>query len=370
MSPRSDSAILECMERKNESRAFAVPEGLSPTEEKLLAALRSRPGEVLSRRELLETMHGKGRGNVEEHAVDAMVSRLRKALGPGGACIETIRGEGFRWNPDRVTVDPATGNVRVGGSPVELIPCEAALMAKLASRPGRTFSRAELAGGGGRKGEPPSRAADGIVSSLRRKLGAAGRCIETDHGRGYRFVPEPRPRASAARRAFLAVLLVAAASAGWLLRPGREGEPEAKLVAGAVERIPLPPPFDVSLLGAGMGEVPGHGPERAIDGTTNTWYQSAGPARKKDGLVVEYHPSVRGTLSVQCGVPGSTNAPPAIRVGVDSNDGSGTRMLGVVDPASGFFSGDIGEPSAFQVFLIVAADSDEPLAVQSVWVDP
>lgn len=370
MSPRSDSAILECMERKNESRAFAVPEGLSPTEEKLLAALRSRPGEVLSRRELLETMHGKGRGNVEEHAVDAMVSRLRKALGPGGACIETVRGEGFRWNPDRVTVDPATGNVRVGGSPVELIPCEAALMAKLASRPGRTFSRAELAGGGGRKGEPPSRAADGIVSSLRRKLGAAGRCIETDRGRGYRFVPEPRPRASAARRAFLAVLLVAAASAGWLLRPGREGEPEAKLVAGAVERIPLPPPFDVSLLGAGMGEVPGHGPERAIDGTTNTWYQSIRPARKKDGMAVDCHPAVRGRLVVQCGVPGSTNAPPATRVGVISDDAPRGKVLGVVDPATGFFSCDIGERPASRLVLVVTADSDEPFAVRYVRVDP
>ena len=120
------------MEPKVGARVFAVPEGLSPTEERLLAALRSRPGEVLSRGELLEMMHGTGGGNVQEHAVDAMVSRLRKALGPGGACIETVRRKGFRWNPDRVEVDPATGNVWVGGNPVELIPCEAALMSRLA----------------------------------------------------------------------------------------------------------------------------------------------------------------------------------------------------------------------------------------------
>lgn len=211
------------MEPKEGARVFAVPEGLSPTEEQLLAALRSRPGEVLSRGELLEMMHGTGGGNVQEHAVDATVSRLRKALGPGGACIETVRRKGFRWNPDRVEVDPATGNVWVGGNPVELIPCEAALMSRLASRPGRTLSREELAGGGGRKGEPPSRAADEIVSSLRRKLGAAGRCIATDRGRGYRFVPdgpEPGRKASAARRAVLALFLVAAVSAGWLFRSG------------------------------------------------------------------------------------------------------------------------------------------------------
>ena len=116
--------------------------------------------------------------------------------------------------------------------------------------------------------------------------------------------------------------------------------------------------------------LPGHGPECAIDGDTNTWYQSAGPARKKDGLVVEYHPSVRGTLSVRCGVPGSTNALPRIRVGVSSNDGSGIRKLGEVDPATGLFSGDIGEKPALRVFLIVAADSDEPFAVRSVTVEP
>ena len=122
--------------------------------------------------------------------------------------------------------------------------------------------------------------------------------------------------------------------------------------------------------GLDQSSAPGHGPECAIDGDASTWYQSAGPARKKDGLVVEYHPSVRGTLSVRCGVPGSTNALPGIRVGVDSGDGSGIRTLGEVDPATGLFSGDIGEKPALRVLLIVAADSDEPLAVRSVRVDP
>ena len=361
------------MEPKEGSRVFAVPEGPSPTEEQLWAALRSRPGEVLSRRELLETMHGKGGGNVQEHAVDATVSRLRRALGPGGACIETVRRKGFRWNPDRVAVDPATGNVWVGGDPVALIPCEAALMSRLASRPGRTLSRAELAGGGGKKGEPPSRAADEIVSSIRRKLGAAGRCIATDRGRGYRFVPdgpEPGRKSPAARWAVLALFLVAALAVGWFLRSGRDGEPGARPVPAASEISPPPPPVQAILWGLDQSSAPGHGPECAIDGDTNTWYQSAGPARKKDGLVVEYHPSVRGTLSVLCGVPGSTNALPRIRVGVAYGDGSGSRKLGEVDPATGLFSGDIGEKPAFRVFLVVGADSDESLAVQSVTVEP
>ena len=61
---------------------------------------------------------------------------------------------------------------------------------------------------------------------------------------------------------------------------------------------------------------------------------------------------------------------PAVRVGVSSGDGSGSRKLGEVDPATGLFSGDIGEKPALRVLLVVAADSDEPLAVRSVRVDP
>ncbi len=61
---------------------------------------------------------------------------------------------------------------------------------------------------------------------------------------------------------------------------------------------------------------------------------------------------------------------PAVRVGVAPGDGSGSRKLGEVDPATGLFSGDIGDKPVFRVFLVVGADSDEPLAVQSVRVDP
>ena len=59
-----------------------------------------------------------------------------------------------------------------------------------------------------------------------------------------------------------------------------------------------------------------------------------------------------------------------IRVGVYSNDDSRIRKLGEIDPATGLFSGDIGEKPALRVFLAVPADSDEPLAVRSVTVEP
>ena len=52
------------------------------------------PGVVRTRRELLEAMHGKTHGGVHVHVIDTMVARLRKNLGTGGGCIETVHGRG------------------------------------------------------------------------------------------------------------------------------------------------------------------------------------------------------------------------------------------------------------------------------------
>ena len=236
----------------------------------------------------------------------------------------------------------------------------------------------ELYGG---PGPLDSRAPDQLLRRLRDKLGSLAGNLESQRSVGVRWNADREvPSGFSARRIFsilspfraavLSLLLVAGLAAGWLLRSGRDGEPGAKPVPAASE-LPLPPPpVQAFPWGVDQRALPGHGPECAIDGDTNTWYQSAGPARKKDGLVVAYHPSVRGTLSVRCGVPGSTNALPRIRVGVDSGDGSGIRKLGEVDPATGLFSGDIGEKPALRVLLVVAADSDEPFAVRSVTIEP
>lgn len=203
------------MERTDEFDADRDADGLTRTEALLFAALRSKPGRVLSRKELLEAMHGASLGNVQEHAVDATVSRLRKALGPCGDCIETVRQAGFRWNPDCVRVDPSTGETWVGGTRIDLSERESELLAKLAARPGRTFSRKELASGEERTDPASSRAVDMTVVALRRKLGAAGSCVETVHGRGYRF--GPKRRASAWRIAAAGGALLALAVAGLAL---------------------------------------------------------------------------------------------------------------------------------------------------------
>ena len=182
---------------------------LTRTEALLFDALRSRPGDVWTRRELLEAMHGKTRGNVQEHAVDAMVARLRKSLGAASGCIETVRGRGLRWNPAHLAVDRETRTAFVGGLPVDLTLSERAVLAALASRPGRIFSPEKLAASLSLS-EPTIRS---VVASLRRKLGAAESCVETVHGRGYRFGPKRRASAwriaTAAGGAMLALLAVA-----------------------------------------------------------------------------------------------------------------------------------------------------------------
>lgn len=185
-----------------------VAADLTRTEALLFDTLRSRPGVVWSRCELLEAMHGKTRGNVQEHAVDAMVARLRKELGAAGGCIETVRGRGLRWNPTHLSVDRKTRTAFVGGFPVDLALSERAVLAVLASRPGRIFSPEKLAASLSLS-EPTIRS---VVASLRRKLGEAGSCVETVHGRGYRFGPKRRTSAwriaTAAGGALLALLAV------------------------------------------------------------------------------------------------------------------------------------------------------------------
>ena len=238
----------------------------------------------------------------------------------------------------------------------------------------------ELYGG---PGPLDSRAPDQLLRRLRDKLGSLAGNLESQRSVGVRWNADREvPSGFSARRIFsilspfraavLSLLLVAGLAAGWLLRSGRDGEPGAGPVPAASELIvpPPPPPVRAGPLSPEMAVAPGHGPECMVDGDTNTWFQSAGPARKKDGVIVEYHPALRGTLSVQCGVPGSTNAPPAIRIGVITAGAPRGRRLGYVDPETGFFSCDIGEKPASRVVVVVAADSDEPFAVQSVRIDP
>ncbi|MGD2252990.1 MAG: FHA domain-containing protein [Anaerolineales bacterium] len=73
---------------------------LSPAQFALLAALYDRPGQIVSREEIIDAVwpesHGEG---VSEQAIDALVRRLRDRLGefdPTHVYLVTVRGHGFR----------------------------------------------------------------------------------------------------------------------------------------------------------------------------------------------------------------------------------------------------------------------------------
>ncbi|HXD40699.1 MAG TPA: phosphate regulon transcriptional regulator PhoB [Ramlibacter sp.] len=68
---------------------------VGPTEFKLLNYLMKHPERVHSRSHLLDKVWG-DHVFIEERTVDVHVKRLREALGPAGAMIETVRGAGYR----------------------------------------------------------------------------------------------------------------------------------------------------------------------------------------------------------------------------------------------------------------------------------
>lgn len=75
-------------------RVKGRPLDLALIEFKLLCVLMSRPGEIIAREELLETVWGKDAG-VDIRSVDTYVYRVRTKLGDQGAMMQTVRGHGY-----------------------------------------------------------------------------------------------------------------------------------------------------------------------------------------------------------------------------------------------------------------------------------
>jgi two-component system phosphate regulon response regulator PhoB len=73
------------------------PVKLGPTEFRLLRFLMQHPERVHSRQQLLDKVWG-DHVFLEERTVDVHVKRLREALGPAGALLETVRGAGYRMS--------------------------------------------------------------------------------------------------------------------------------------------------------------------------------------------------------------------------------------------------------------------------------
>jgi hypothetical protein len=77
---------------------------LSPAQYRLLELLHDRAGQVCSRDEIVAAVWTTDEAEgVTEQAIDALVRRLRDRLGeidPDGAYIVTVRGHGFRLDPE------------------------------------------------------------------------------------------------------------------------------------------------------------------------------------------------------------------------------------------------------------------------------
>lgn len=82
--------------------ARGQPVELGPTEYRMLKFFMTHQDRVYSRSQLLDHVWGGG-VYVEERTVDVHVLRLRKALAPFGfdRFIQTVRGAGYRFSPDR-----------------------------------------------------------------------------------------------------------------------------------------------------------------------------------------------------------------------------------------------------------------------------
>ena len=61
----------------------------------------THPNRAFSRAQLLDRVWGSD-NYVEDRTVDVHIRRLRKALGDHESMVETVRGTGYRFNPNAI----------------------------------------------------------------------------------------------------------------------------------------------------------------------------------------------------------------------------------------------------------------------------
>jgi two-component system alkaline phosphatase synthesis response regulator PhoP len=87
-----------------------------------------------------------------------------------------------------LSIHPGRHEVRVNGKPVDLTYSEFAILNLLARRGGWVFTRLQILDAiRGEDYTATTRSVDTQIVGLRKKLGPAGKCIETVRGVGYRF---------------------------------------------------------------------------------------------------------------------------------------------------------------------------------------
>jgi DNA-binding response OmpR family regulator len=84
---------------RHEVRVGREPVALTATEFKLLQLLAQRAGRVQTRERLLQDVWGYD-NPIDSRTVDTHMRRLREKLGAASRFLETIRGVGYRFNPE------------------------------------------------------------------------------------------------------------------------------------------------------------------------------------------------------------------------------------------------------------------------------
>jgi two-component system, OmpR family, alkaline phosphatase synthesis response regulator PhoP len=115
-----------------------------------------------------------------------LLSRLKAVLRRGERSDAPDEGEAIQIGG--LTIHPGRNEVMVEGEPVELTFTEFRVLHLLASRPGWVFTRYQIVNAvRGDDYSVTDRAVDVQIVGLRKKLGNAGKFIETVRGVGYRF---------------------------------------------------------------------------------------------------------------------------------------------------------------------------------------
>jgi two-component system, OmpR family, alkaline phosphatase synthesis response regulator PhoP len=113
--------------------------------------------------------------------VKAVLRRPARSAPPADAEAQVVRAHG-------VEIDPNRHRVTIKGKLVDLTSTEFRLLHFLASRPGWVFTRYQIVDAVHGQDYPVTdRSVDVQIVGLRKKLGAAGKLIETVRGVGYRF---------------------------------------------------------------------------------------------------------------------------------------------------------------------------------------
>ncbi len=126
---------------------------------------------------------------VKPFSPKVLMSRVRAVLRRQRTSTDATSGAPIKF--DNLEIHSGKREVLIDSKPIDLTYTEFQILYFLASRPGWVFTRYQIVDAAKGEGYPVTdRAVDVHIVSLRKKLGACGKYIETIRGVGYRFAEQ------------------------------------------------------------------------------------------------------------------------------------------------------------------------------------